>query len=371
MEELPPENPPPTEAISPPQEVSFSATSTAAQQPAPPMPISTQPLAQIPPREPLAPHNFTLRQHPTRALLFLIPAVLLIATIYLVAKFTGNSYTMREPAPLPTLSVLPTATPIPTPTLAPTKTYKNEDLLVQMSIPEGYDVLSEDEKTISLGKAGREILLVSRQRDTDYQDEETEEVTVGGKKAVKFSNIIYLTEEPNYQLSVFAENKAEEAEVQKIIDSIIFLVDTSDWETFENTTFNYQIKYPSGWTLSAPEKDGEFSEKTEISKNPSDKTVNNLVIQSSSGLQNAAFTASEIVSSTRTLSGWNGSPKIELKKLGGGDAQVISGELSGKWRVYVVIWYKNTVIQMTWDDATTKGDQQIFDNILASFEFTN
>jgi hypothetical protein len=88
-------------------------------------------------------------------------------------------------------------------------------------------------------------------------------------------------------------------------------------------------------------------------------------------VNDAAFTASQIVSSTRTLSGWKDSPKIELKKLGGGDAQVIQGELSGKWRAYVVIWYKNTVIQMTWEDEIARPDQQIFDNMLASFELTN
>ena len=113
------------------------------------------------------------------------------------------------------------------------------------------------------------------------------------------------------------------------------------------------------------------TEKSEISKDPANKTVNNLVLQTSSNVANAALTASEIVSSTRTLSGWSDPPKIELKKLGGGDAQVIQGELTGKWRAYVVIWYKNTVIQMTWDDDVGKGEQQVFDNMLASFEFTN
>ncbi len=318
-------------------------------------------------------NNFSVREHPLRALLFLIPAVLLVATIYFVARVTGNNYTMREPEPAVTLAPVESpAPPSPTPSPSPVKTYKNEDLLIQMSIPDTYEVLKEDKKTISLGRLDREIVLVSVDSDTDYDAEEGEKITVGGKEAVRLDNLIYVTEEPNYQFSLFAEDEQEDEEIEKIIASIIFLVDTSGWQTFENTTFNYNIKYPPEWTLNAlTNKDGVHTEKSEISKDPANKTVNNLVLQTSSNVANAALTASEIVSSTRTLSGWSDPPKIELKKLGGGDAQVIQGELTGKWRAYVVIWYKNTVIQMTWDDDVGKGEQQVFDNMLASFEFTN
>jgi hypothetical protein len=131
------------------------------------------------------------------------------------------------------------------------------------------------------------------------------------------------------------------------------------------------LKYPQTWTLSATQdKDGKYSARSEISRGE-EQTVNNLIIQTSNNVANAALTASEIISSTRTLSGWSKPPTIELKRLGGGDAQVIQGELSGKWRAYIVIWYKNTVIQMTWDDDVVQSQQQIFENILASFEFTN
>lgn len=345
----------------------------------PAMPASVPPVNITPPQvENIMPsnippggHNVHGKPHPIKKLLFLIPAVLLVATIFFVAKFTGNNYTMREPAPIvsPEPS-LPAATLVPTPTPIPTKVYKSDELLIQMEIPQTYEVLSENKDEIKFGKENREILIVSR-GDTDYTKEEAEEITIGGKDAVKFANIVYVTESPNYQFASFAENDLEKNEVDKIYNSVIFLIDTSDWETFDNATFGYSIKYPPNWEENTQmSNENTLSNTTEISKAPNNKTLNTLVIQTSPEEENAALTASQIVSSSRTLSGWARPPKIELKKLGGGDAQVIQGELSGKWRAYVVIWYKNTVIQMTWDDEVTKGEDQVFQNMLASFEFT-
>src|SRR3989344_1205752 len=343
-----------------------------------PQPVAEAPVVEIVPPPPSSSSpNVMVKHHPLRKLLFLIPAVLLVATIYFVARVTGNNYTMRAPAP--TITPLVTEALVvaaPTPTPVPTKLYKNIYLLVQMTIPEDYEVLDEKENSVSIGEDNTELLTIYPEKPgfTDFTEAEVEEIRVGGKDAVKASF------DDQWQIVVneliinfFVDSPEKEEEFQKIIDSIIFLVDTSGWQTFENTTFNYTIKYPSEWTLTAEkdEKEGIYANKSEISRDASNKTVNNLVIQTSSNLTNAALTASEIISSTRTLSGWSNPPKIELKKLGGGDAQVIQGELTGKWRAYVVIWYKNTVIQMTWDDNVDKGEQQVFDNMLASFEFTN
>jgi len=357
-------------------ETSVTSTPEVAQPPEvppnlvpPPQIENTIPASNIPPGG----HNVHGRQHPAKKFLFLIPAVLLVATIFFVAKFTGNNYTMRQPAPYtspePTLTP---ATPAPTPTAIPTRVYRNDELLIQMEIPEDYEILSETKDDVKMGRSDREILILSRQGDTDYREEEGEKVTIGGKEAVKFANIIYITEAPNYQFATFTESEAEAKEVDAIFDSTVFLVDTSDWETFDNTTFGYTIKYPPTWEENTEtSNESKLSNKTEISKDPDNKSLNNLTIQTSSEVENAALTASQIISSSRTLSGWASPPRIELKKLGGGDAQVIQGELSGKWRAYVVIWYKNTVIQMTWDDKVTKGEDQVFQNMLASFEFTN
>ena len=316
-------------------------------------PITTE-VQSSPPQSPVLPttapqvvkkNNFSVREHPLRTFLFLIPALLIIATIYLVAKFTGNNYTLREPEPtfFPSPTAEPTLTPTPTPapTPNPSKKYKNESLLIMLEMPADYEVLSESKNSVSLGRGEREILVITK----------------AGKE---------------YDYSKFAANENEEEEIEKIIESIVVLIDTSDWKTFENKTFGYVLRYPSDWTLNAPQnKDGIYTARSEITKNMSDKSVNNLVIETTANVGNAAFTASEIASSTRTLSGWKGQPKTELKRLGGGDAQVIQGELSGKWRAYVVVWYKNTVVQMTWDDFPNRPQEQVFENILASFEFKN
>lgn len=335
-------------------------------------------ITNLPPSD----HNVIGKSNPLRKFLFLIPAVLLVATIYFVAKFTGRDFTMRAPAPIATPLPIsaPEESPMPTPIAKKTKSYKNEDMLIEMMVPEEYQVLSEDSESVSFGKDDTEVLIVRMDEFTNYDDEDqTIEVVVGGKEAVEFTledegsvpvRIVQTLDEPRYEFVMFLENSVLSVDFQEILDSVVFLVDTSNWETFENSTFSYAIKYPPTWDENTPSSDGKLGNKTEISKNAQDKSLNTLVIQTSSNLDNAALTASEIVSSTRTLSGWTNPPRIELKKLGGGDAQVIQGELSGKWRAYVVIWYKNSVVQMTWDDASTRPEQQVFESMLSSFEFT-
>jgi hypothetical protein len=95
------------------------------------------------------------------------------------------------------------------------------------------------------------------------------------------------------------------------------------------------------------------------------------MVQTSKNVPNASLTASEIISSTRNLSGWEGTPTTELSSLGGGSSQVISGVLSGEWNEIIVIWYQSSVVQMTWKDAKDKPQQQYVDNMLASFKFTS
>lgn len=361
-----------------------SSPTAAPGVPASPAPV-VETVPQVPPQalasQPI--NNVLVKPHPARKLLFLVPAVLLVATIYFVAKFTGNSYTLRAPEPTPTLfaTEAPSPTPSPTPALVAVKTYKNEDLLIQFDIPENFKVILEKPASASFGRDDTELFVVRTDEFTNYDEDETSQYSVGGREAVMFNlaaaggvaaKVVQTTGEPKYEFVMYPEDAQQQEELMAILESVVFLVDTKNWKTFDNTTFNYRIKYPPEWTVTAErDEEGEYSKKSEISKDANNKTINNLVIQTSSNLVNAALTASEIVSSTRTLSGWSKPPKIELKKIGGGDAQVIQGQLAGKWRAYVVIWYKNTVIQMTWDDNVNKAEQQTFDNILASFEFTN
>lgn len=390
-----PESPPVIETIPPIPHTEFDRPPAPEQMPAqtqtpaqpagqpvssphiPSPPVST---SNLPPNG----HNVVGKGHSFRKLLFLIPVVLLVATIFLVARFTGNSFTVREPeiitTPTPTEEPIEEATPTPTPKSV--KKYINQEMLVEMMVPEDYEVLAEDAESTSFGREGTEIFIVRTDEFTNHDDEdETLEVLVGGREAIELNladegsvpvRVVQTINDPRYEFVMFLEESALSSEFQKILDSVVFLVDTSDWVTFDNTSYNYKISYPPQWEeqTELAERDQRLSNKTEISKNPENKELNTLVIQTSANVSNAALTASEIISSTRTLSGWTSPPRIELKKLGGGDAQVIQGELSGKWRAYVVIWYKNTVIQMTWDDNTGQGEQKTFEAMLSSFEFT-
>lgn len=385
VEEVPaPAETPATHEPLPPVVPEVPVSEAAVVETVPQMPPQAPPVVSPTPTAPSLPqfNNVMAKPHPVRKLLFLIPAVLLVATIYFVARITGNNYTMREPAPTILPTAEPTATPTPTSTPPAVKTYKNEEMLVQFSIPDDFAVILEEPTSVSFGRSDTELFVVRTDEFTNYDEEdETSEYIVGGREAVMLNlteegsvpvKVVQTIDEPKYEFVMYPENAELEEELVAILDSVVFLVDTTNWKTFDNSTFNYQIKYPPEWSLAEnTDEEGIHAAKSEISKDANNKTLNNLVIQTSSNLTNAALTASEIVSSTRTLSGWSNPPKIELRKLGGGDAQVIQGELTGKWRAYVVIWYKNTVIQMTWDDNVNKLEQQTFDNILASFEFTN
>lgn len=339
-------------------------------------PVST---SNLPPNG----HSVMGKTHTYRKFLFLIPAVALIATIYFVAKLSGNSYGVRAPEAvvIPQNVIEEEIQPTPIPRPKQTKKYINEDLLIELSVPEDYILDTESSESASFSLKGNIVFMVRNNELTNYDAEDNpQDVLVGGREGVRVSLpdegsvpvvIVQTKDKPIYEFVAYLDENVSEDELGKILESVVFLVDSSDWKTYDNTTYGYKINYPPDWAESTAiiGKDG-LSPKTDIGRNPADRSLNNLVIQTSTNQANAALTASDIISSTRTLSGWSSPPKIELRKLGGGDAQIIQGELSGKWRAYVVIWYKNSVIQMTWDDTPGKPYQKYFEKMLETFEFT-
>lgn len=338
-------------------------------------PVST---SNLPPNG----HNVMGKSHPARKALFLVPAVLVVATIFLVARFTGDKFTIREPAPVPT--ALPTDAPIventPNPRPTETKKYTNKSMLIEMKVPKDYEILFEDESSVSFGRDGKEILVVRTDEFTNYDEKDDAlDVLVGGRDGVEFTlkdessspvRIVQTTDTPKYEFVMYLDDSDLSVEFQKILDSVVFLVDASTWKTFESS-YGYKINYPEDWVeFTQTTAQGLVSSTTRISKDEENNSLYSLVVKVSTNEENAALSASEIISSTRTLSGWTKPPKIELKKLGGGDAQIIQGELSGKWRGYVVVWYRNTIVQMVWDDSPQKPYQEVFEEMLSSFEFT-
>lgn len=309
-------------------------------------------------------------------LLFLIPAVLLIATIAIVAYLAGDNYSVRQPetpaiVPIEEPSLESPEAPV-NPVVPTTKEYINESMLIKMNVPADFDVLVENSDFVSMGIGNIELLAV-RQNFQYEAGENAEEVVLGASPAVRFQlsengtpvNVVQ-SEEKGIELAFYPEEASDLSDFDAILSSLIFLLDTSSWETFENQAHSYNLLHPATWSVV------EVSpSRSEVRRDVSETNFHNLIIEVSSGVANAGLTASEIVSSTRAISGWKQAPKVELRTMGAANAQIISGELAGRWQAYVVIWYRTTVVQMTWTDTLEQLERQTFDNILASFEFTN
>jgi hypothetical protein len=145
---------------------------------------------------------------------------------------------------------------------------------------------------------------------------------------------------------------------------------TPEWETYTNTSGSYTIHYPPTWQLIGGTATASAKTVT-LRKNREESQFQNLIIESQvpTAKQPIELTASEIVSSLQNLSGWKETPTLDFRSLGGGQAQVVSGEKDGAWQVYVVVWYRNTLLQMAWKVTPLRPEQNTFDDIVGSLQF--
>lgn len=339
--------------------------------------------------------------HPIRRLLFLIPVVLIIGTIAAMTYLTNsNSRTRNLPTetqtPMPTLTP---ATPVPTPTPGPNSyshpkfsfRYPQYLTLVECENSVHLDVPTDpknpeldvdiqsfcDEDAASAAVISIEYAESLPLPAFDSEVETTEEsIEIDGVSATRTltdESITISFEFEELTFVVTLTNKDFGEDFGLIIESFKLKEEdpTKDWETFNNIIHNYDVSYPPDWTLIVEEGErGGIGDAIEIRKNADIFQLNNLVIETTAELENASFTASEIISSTRNLAGWTSGPKSDLRNIGGGNAQVVQGRLDGKWNAFVVIWYRNSVIQMTWSDSFDRAEQETFDNIISTFKFT-
>lgn len=145
---------------------------------------------------------------------------------------------------------------------------------------------------------------------------------------------------------------------------------TSDWQTYTNSFGNYTLRFPPGWTAVAGSATAS-AQTVSIRKKADEPQFQTVVIdaQVAGGKQKIELTASEIISSLQNLSGWKETPTLDFRSLGGGQAQLISGEKDGAWTQYAVVWYRNMLLQLTWKDTLLRPEQNTFDDIFGSLQF--
>jgi hypothetical protein len=328
---------------------------------------------------------------------FIIPAFLLVITVVLVGygiDWYIGSRPKPTPAPIPIPTLVP-ATPTPTPEpIVEDKSYSNLDQGISFKYSENLSLL-ECENSIYLYNSNTfeggdfncnsqegYAVLISFGRDNfypvisespDYKISESV-IIVAGVSAVRQEMVsdkngrylIAATFSHNGNYFLIKIDKSEYgSEFNKLISSFSFdIARTSDW--IEYTNSYYSLKYPPNWILAASENGSGISR---ISKNADEKKLQNLVIDFSANVANANLSASEVISSTRNLSGWKKLPSLDIRNIGGGTAQILQGQLDNDWHTFVVIWHKNRLVQIIWFDNLDRENQEVFDNILSSFKF--
>jgi hypothetical protein len=160
----------------------------------------------------------------------------------------------------------------------------------------------------------------------------------------------------------------------QILGSVRFVTPgvTADWQTYSNTRGSYSLRYPPTWSLNTSDLKASASAQTvSIRKNAAEAQFQNLVIQTTvtDGKTKIELSASEIVSSIQNLAGWKETPTLDFRTIGGAQAEVLSGEKDGSWYVYSVMWFRNTLVEMSWRDTLLRQEQDNFNDILGSVKF--
>jgi len=326
-----------------------------------------------------------------RNFMFIIPAAILVGTMLVVAYVTRTDFVVREPdTPSMQATMPPLATPEPTPLpeivmntySTESYTFKYPDTFVLAECDSLVALfINEDQDVTSLCSDESYIMSLSEVSGVpDYLNNEelvaTESATIAGEDNMTYeikasgSNIIYLPfllAEQDYIFTL--KDITYRTTFLDIVTSFTSLIDmTVDWNIYENADMGYEIKYPEDWFLNENLSINNDQPSTvTISKNNDDSRFQKLTIQALVDIENAPITATEAVSSTRSLAGWDETPTTELRSISDANAQVIKGYFEGVWNVYAIIWSKNDLYQMVWEDTANRGSELNFEQMLASF----
>ena len=337
-------------------------------------------------------------EHPLRRLLFLVPAIILVATIAIAARLMNNKPVVRE-AVIPATPAPSLAPATPAPTLAPRPKAFIKPLFSFQYPPELSLLECTDNSMVYLFTPSAEStsdisefcsnlpnVVVSVYYGTTKLPGEsgevvkTEELEIDGVTASKrvlksgeseITIVDFEFDSKFYKVKLTGSTFTDA--LNKVVETFKLKEEdpTKDWETFTNSGYYYKLKYPPEWkVITQISKEEELGPKLEIRKEESETKLHNLIIETQLGIKDVSLTASQTISSTKNLSGWKMSPTAEFRSVGGGNAELIQGQLNGNWSAFVVVWYRDILVQMTWNDNLSQDDQETFENILSTFEFT-
>jgi len=331
---------------------------------------------------------------------FLIPATMLILTMVLTSIIV-NGYiktkVLPKPSPTPISPSLTPSTPAPTPQVkVENKKYANPRLAISFDYPSNlkllecptgviylYEEVSSDEN-INCQSQDFYVVMIKNASTNFYPvnseiQKKEELIKIGGSDAVKETLSYPNPDSPrqilfrqsltfsnnNIYFLIQIKSESDQNVLNQILNSFKFIEDiTVSWQTHSNNFFSF--KYPPTWTLT-PSATGEGI--TRLSQNPADQTIHNLILEYSSSVKDVNLTALEVISSTRNLPDWSSPPTIDIRNIGGGTAQILQGKYGSSWHIFAVIWYKNHLVQIIWDDDLEKSTTEVFENILSSFKF--
>ncbi len=386
--------------------VPFTQTGT------PPPPPSFTPVSPVGPvTEPLTaptlPPMVSTTNSNVRKMLFIIPIALVVGTMIVITAILPSLKNSQTPAlvvvPEPTLvpeTPAPTAKPDPT---KGWKVYVNRPAELSFKYPptlslkeekttlNSYALTLTDEASSSaiIAKiySGRnlhtqDLLAVNAGIDVGSRGTETDNEVSGiiGKKGsatlrADGSTVLYVGVEKDPSAFVFLLPSGASPDTFNTLLSTVRFVSqgiTAEWQTYSNTMGSYSLKYPPEWQLNTNNQTATASAQTiSIRKNPMDNQFQNLVVEVTvpTDKQKIELSAGELISSLQNLAGWKETPTLDFRTIGGGQAQIISGEKDGAWTIYAVLWYRSSLIQVTWRDTLLRQEQETFDDIFGSFTF--
>lgn len=363
----------------------------------PPQPVVAENPLQVSFPEPNLKPKSQIKFPHINKFIFLIPAVVLVLVMFLASYFTRTDYVQRPlVTPMPIAEIAketPSATPVAQNSLV---SFTREKY--SFSYPDKFK-LYECSGDVYLSMLEEEVLLsefcanpISNEAIVKVSENSsafnTSELDILAQEDILVSG--FTTKEYEYRgaegsnLYVELEFKEEfylfelfdpqyKNDFNKILGTFELIYDkTENWQTFNNPQFAYSIQYPEDWILVA-ETDDQGNYETanfKISKSLESEMQSFDFRLTTSTQQSAASTASEIISSTRSLPGWKSKPISEFRNIGGANATVIKGIYENIWNAYAVIWYRSNVIEIVWQDTTAQEFQETFELMLASLKLS-